>query len=421
MKVLGIVAEYNPFHNGHLYHVQTARALTGAECIVAVMSGNFTQRGEPAIVDKWARTEMALFNGVDLVIELPCVYAMSSAEFFAFGAVRLLDSLGAVDTMCFGSEAGSLEELDQIASILSDEPADYKAALKSALSDGKSFPAARQEALSAYLKIRHGQDILSGLLENPNNILGIEYLKALRRLNSRIIPVTVKRFGNEYHSSELTGEISSATSIRRTIAQNNWSEAEKQLKSALPHHSLAILNREFSLGKGPVFSESFSLLLLSLLRSMSVDEIRTLPDMEDGLENRFKLAAETAGSYEELLKSICTKRYTSTRIQRSLFCLITGLRANSFNSFHQDSGPSYIRILGFNQTGRQLLASIKDSTTLPVITKSADFKNSDIPNVTSMLGLEAAATDQYVLGFGNPACRKSGSEFTHNVIYQTSE
>ena len=419
MKVLGIVAEYNPFHNGHLHHLKTSRALSGAECIVAVMSGNFTQRGEPALVDKWARTEMALLNGVDLVIELPCVYAMSSAEYFAFGAVKLLDSLGAVDTLCFGSESGSIERLTEVAIILADEPDDYKLALKASLSVGKSFPAARQEALSCYLKAQYGKDTLSDILKNPNNILGIEYLKALRRLNSSMLPITLKRSGNEYNSTELSGEMSSATSIRKIIAENKWSDAKKLLESTLPNQTINILEREFDLGRGPILPSDFTTLLLSSLRRMSVEEISTLPYMEEGLENRFKLAADNAGSFKELMKSICTRRYTNTRIQRSLFSLMTGLRRDSFDGFNRNGGPVYIRILGFTNTGRQLLSSIKDSTVLPVITKAADFKNSDIPFVTEMLNIEAAAADQYVLGFKNVDLRKSGSEFTRNVIYPT--
>lgn len=419
MKVLGIVAEYNPFHNGHLYHVQSSRALSGAECVVAVMSGNFTQRGEPALIDKWARTEMALLCGVDLVIELPCVYAMSSAEYFAFGAIKLLDSLGAVNMLCFGSECGSMDKLKEVSSILSDEPTGYKLALKSSLSGGKSFPAARQEALSCYLKAQRGQDTLSEILKSPNNILGIEYLKALRRLNSSMIPMTLERAGNAYNSTKLSGELSSATSIRKIIAEKPWSLAKQLLEATLPNHTLNILEREFELGRGPILPSDFTTLLLSSLRRMSVEEIGTLPYMEEGLENRFKLAAENSGSFEELLGAICTRRYTNTRIQRSLFSVLTGLRSNSFDAFNNSGGPSYIRVLGFNNTGRQLLSSVRDSAALPVITKAADFKSSSIPGAAAMLHLEAVASDQYVLCFKNADLRKSGSEFTRNVIYHT--
>jgi predicted nucleotidyltransferase len=419
MKVLGIVAEYNPFHNGHLYHLQASRAMSGADCVVAVMSGNFTQRGEPAIVDKWVRTEMALSNGIDLVIELPFAYAMASAEFFAYGAVKLLDSLG-VDMLCFGSESGDLEVISKAASILGDEPEDYQLALKASLSSGKSFPAARQEALSSYLTGKFGEDNLSAALKSPNNILGIEYLKALGKLNSRIEPITLERSGSHYNSPSLSGKFSSATAIRRTICAEPWPAAKIKLEASLPEQTLLLLEREFGLGRGPVTSSDFSLLLLSALRKMTVQEIKALPYMETGLENRIKHAADSSGSYDELLDMICTRRYTSTRIQRILFSSLAGLTGGLFEDFNSNGGPSYIRVLGLNNTGRQLLSTIRNSSALPVITKASDFKNTEIPCIASMLQLETAASDQYVLAFRNADLRKSGSEFTRNVIYRNN-
>lgn len=417
MKVLGIVSEYNPFHNGHLYHIQASRALSGAECIVAVMSGNFTQRGEPALVDKWSRTEMALLCGADLVIELPVIYAMSSAEYFAFGAVKLLDSLGVVNMMSFGSESGVLEKLTETASILSEEPEQYRHILKESLFSGKSYPAARQEALSSYLIAQYGCDTLSGILKNSNNILAIEYLKALKRIRSGIIPMTMERVGSKYNSVELSGELSSATSIRRVISENSWPNARQLLASALPNKALTVLEREIELGRGPVFPSDFSSVLLSLLRRMSIEEISSLPYMEQGLENRIKQAAESTGTWQELLEALCTKRYTNTRIQRILFCMLAGIRKEQFDIFNRNGGPAYIRILGFNITGKKILAEIKNKSSLPIITKAADYKNSDLPGVSAMLQMEAAASDQYVLGYKNTALRKSGSEFTRNILF----
>ncbi len=419
MKVLGIIAEYNPFHNGHLYHLQASKALIGADCVVVVMSGNFTQRGEPAVVDKWARTEMALLCGVDLIIELPVPYAMSSAEYFALGAVKLLDSLGAIDSISFGSESGDLDSLSEIAAIITEEPPDYKAVLKESLSLGNSFPAARQKALSACLKAKHGKDTLSNSLKSPNNILAIEYLKALKRLNSTITPITISRVGNDYSSVELTGKISSASSIRNVLSNKPWQAAKELLISSMPSSSMTILEREIELGKGPIFPSDFTFPLLSTLRSMSADEISALPYMEEGLENRIRIAAKNSGSYQALLDNICTKRYPITRIQRILFSLLTGLKKDMFEAFNTVGGPAYIRILGFNDTGRRLLSAIKGKTGLPVVTKTADFKNSMLANVSEMLRLEANATDQYVLGCKNPSMRKSGSEFKRNSVYFT--
>ncbi len=417
MKVLGIIAEYNPFHNGHKYHLQTSKELTGCDMVIVVMSGNFTQRGEPAIADKWARAEMALYCGADLVIELPLAYAMGSAEYFAFGAVKLLESLGIVDTLSFGSETGNLEHLSEIAAILTSEPIEYKNALKENLSSGKSYPSARQKALSSYLKMKFGKDDLSNLLRSPNNILGVEYLKALYRLNSSITPFTIGRVGNDHNYTELTGEISSATSIRKLLSESSWQSAKELLQSSVPNSSLSILEREVELGRSLVLPSEFSSSILSLLRKMSVEQICALPYMENGLENRISYAAGKAGSYNELLELICTRRYTNTRIQRILFSALAGLTNNVFEAFNSAGGPAYIRILSFNNAGRRFLSSIRGKTSLPVITKTADFKTSSLPYVSDMIQLEAAASDQYVLGYPNPLMRGSGSEFARNVIY----
>ncbi len=416
MKTVGIVAEYNPFHNGHLYHLETARSLTGADCVVVVMSGNFTQRGEPAVVDKWARAEMALLAGADLVIELPAAYAMGSAEFFAFGAVKLLDSLGAVDAICFGSEAGTLEYLSTAAKIFTEEPEEYRATLKKLLSDGISFPAARQKALSHYIKSKYGKDPVSSLLKSSNNILGVEYLKALYRLNSRITPFTTERIGGGYNSTELSGKFSSATAIRNIISSNQWQCARKLIGQSVPSSSLTVLEREIGFGRGPIFPSDFEGMILSLLRRSPADVIKNLPYMEDGLENRFASAAEKAGTLEELMELICTRRYTATRIQRILFSLLIGLDSEKFERFNSTGGPAYIRVLGFSRTGRRLLSEIRGKTALPVITRAAGSKNTSFPCAAEMLALEAAASDQYVLAFKNSCFKKAGSDFTHNVI-----
>ncbi len=417
MKTIGIVAEYNPFHNGHLYQLQASREQTGADCAVVVMSGNYTQRGEPAIVDKWARAEMALHSGADLVIELPVAYAMGSAEYFAYGAVKLLDSLGVINMLCFGSEAGSIENLSKAARILADEPESYRSQLKEYLSKGLSFPAARQRAMSFYSMSTYGKDHLSCLLKSPNNILGIEYLKALLRLKSNITPMTIERVGSDYNSAELSGKMSSATSIRRTIYDNPWDIARELLVTTLPQWTTDILGHQFEAGKGPIFPENYELPVISALRKMSLEDIKLLPYMEDGLEYRIRLASDKAGSYHELLDMIGTRRYTNTRIQRILFSMLIGLTKDKFDYFNSIGGPAYIRILGLSRTGRKLLASVRKSAALPLITKTADHKSSQLPGVADMLALEAAATDQYVLGHQNKHCRKSGSDYTHSAVF----
>lgn len=417
MKVLGIVAEYNPFHNGHLYHLEQSKAACGADCAVTVMSGNFIQRGEPAIVEKRARAEMALKAGIDLVLELPVVYAMSSAEFFAYAAVKILDSLGAVDYLCFGSESGDLEALDIIADILVREPPEFKETLRITLAAGKSYPSAREAALKAYISERPGSGIQTeNIMKNSNDILGIEYLKALKRLNSGIRPLTIKRHGNTYNTANLTGAFSSATSIRNLIGQDPGTASLKELAGVMPPSSLEILEREFAQGRGPVFPEAFGSILLSGLRRMTAAEIKDLPYVSEGLENRIKEAAENSLSLEDLLDAVGTRRYTDTRIRRALFSLLTGMTGSEFDSFNEAGGPQYIRILGFDDKGRQLLSKARKRAILPVITKAADYKNSSNPLLSRMLEIEAASTDQYVLAFKSAEHGKSGLEFTGNVI-----
>lgn len=417
MRVAGIIAEYNPFHNGHLYHLEQTKALCSADSVICVMSGNFIQRGEPAIVDKWARAEMALMSGADLVVELPAVYAMSSAEFFAWGAVKILDSMDIVDSLCFGSEAGNIEMLDIIADILHTEPEEYKSGLKKALSGGLSFPAAREAALHTYLAVlKADTDNISDIMKSSNNILGIEYLKAIKRLKSRIKPVTIRRMSNSYNSEAITGSISSATSIRKQICETSGTDQYELLGKVVPKHCLDILNREFEKGKGPVFPFDFEKIILSILRRMTLNELKELPYITEGLENRIKAAAECSGSLDELVEGISTRRYTKTRIQRCIFSCLTGLKNSEFGNFNLHGGPQYIRILGFNKKGRQLISKMNKAAILPVIVKTADFKKSCNPLLSRMLELEASATDQYVLAFKNPDFRKSGMEFTSKIV-----
>lgn len=441
MKVLGIVAEYNPFHNGHAYHIEQSKAAAGCEAVVCVMSGNFIQRGEPALINKHARTTAALQNGVDLVIELPHPYAISSAESFASGAVKILDSLGIVDCICFGSEYGEISALDYIAGILAHEPEAYRSELKAQLDLGLPFAVCRQNALKKYLEaisikspgLNKGYSSIPEILEASNNILGIEYLKALKRLRSSIKAYTVKRVSNSYNTSGLTGEISSATSIRNSILGLNSSEINalsgnaakencdgRHLASnvalAIPEHSRRVIEKEFSENRGPISMKSYENIILALLRQITQEQLRNIPDVSEGLEYRIKNAGEISGTIEELIENICTKRYPQTRIQRILFSVLTGLTKSDMELFSQNGGPQYARILGFNQTGRELLSRMKKSSVLPVITKSSDFKNSCNRLLSRMIEIEAMSTDMYVLGYGAPASRCAGQEFTQNIV-----
>lgn len=418
MKVMGLIVEYNPFHNGHLYHLEESKKICGADYTVCVMSGNFIQRGEPAVVNKWARANMALSSGADLIIELPFPYAMSSAEFFASGSVKILNDIGIVDYLCFGSEHGNIDDLDFISQILIDEPHAYKSFLKQELDRGISYPAARETAIKEYIKHSNTtkQVHAESLVSSSNNILGIEYLKALKRFNSKIIPFTIKRVNNEYGTKQITGNISSATSIRSFISTNSSQALKDVLQKVLPEASLDILLEEMAEGRGPVFAEDFYTIIASQLRRMKPEQIKGYPYVSEGLENRIKASAGSAGSYDELVEGICTKRYTRTRIQRILMSILTGMTLEQADMFNRYNGPQYARVLGFNKKGKQLLSLIKQKSVIPLVMKTADFVKSCNPLLKSMLELEAMSTDIYVLGYKNPAFKKAGQEFTQNVV-----
>ena len=253
MKVCGIIAEYNPFHNGHAYHIQKTKEITNCEAIVAVMSGNFVQRGTPALFDKWTRTKMALQNGIDLVIELPTYYATSSAEYFAQGSIGLLDSLGIVDFLSFGAKTSDLDTLKRIANILYLEPNDYKELLQSELKKGVSYPVARGNALKNFTKKEFDSKYISEILLDSNNILGIEYLKALMYNNSTISPNIVLRKGEDYNSVNIIDGVCSATAIRKMLEDDEI----ENLKDVMPKNCFDILNAEMLNGKAPMSLKNF--------------------------------------------------------------------------------------------------------------------------------------------------------------------
>ena len=266
-KVLGIIAEYNPFHNGHLYHLEQSKKLTGADYTIAIISGNFTQRGSTSLIDKWSKTKMALLNGVDLVIELPVLYAISSAENFACGAIKILNSLNIVNYLSFGSETSNIDILNKFADVLYNEPKEYQNLLSHELKKGLSFPKARENALLMYINdIRNSVNILS----SPNNILGIEYLKALKKYNSPIQPITISRLESDYNSTSFSNNIASATAIRNLVNNKSFDI----INNLLPASSFEILMEEIRNGHMIIGLSIFEKEIIYILRKMSIEEIR---------------------------------------------------------------------------------------------------------------------------------------------------
>ncbi len=389
-KVLGIVAEYNPFHNGHLYHLNESKKQSDADYSVCVMSGNFTQRGDTAIIDKWSRTEMALKNGIDLVIELPVVYSISSAENFAYGSMSVLDKLGIVDTVSFGSEVGDLTILDSIAEILCTEPKEYVSLLNHELSRGISFPKAREKALLMYLNdIRKYANVLS----NPNNILGIEYLKALRNLKSNLTPMTIKRKDSDYNSTAIKDGFASSTAIRKIITKPS------SLSKVVPEETFSIIDNKIKHGQIVNGLSTFEKEILYKLRIMPVEWIADLPDVSEGLEHAIKNAANSCNNVADLVSLVKSKRYTQTRIQRILlYALLDITKQDMENS---KKGVPYIRVLGMTENGKQLLSSIVTrNKKLNIITspkKFMDHSNNKISK--SLFAKDMLATNIYTLGY----------------------
>ena len=409
-SVLGIVAEYNPFHNGHLYHLIESKKISNADYCIAIMSGNFTQRGEVSIVDKWSKAQMALSNGIDLVIELPTLYAISSAENFASGAIKILNSLQIVDFISFGSEVNNISVLDDIANVLAFEPPQYKTLLSHELSRGESFPKARENALMMYLNnLRRFANVLSA----PNNILGIEYLKALKKLKSNIQPITIKREGSKYSDANLprNSKFASATSIRNFFQSSQDLSA---LQKFVPESTFNILEENFKKGNFVKNLSAFDKEIIFTLRKMSVEEIANLPDVSEGLEFSIKNAVNQCNSTIELLSILKSKRYTQTRLQRILLYSILGITKKDMEM--SNLTIPYVRILGFNSKGQELISTIsKKNRKLEVVSSVKKFMDKKLNNnLRLMMEKDIWATNVYTLGFEYESF--ANLDYTHKLV-----
>lgn len=371
MNVTGVIAEYNPFHSGHAYHLKKTRELTRADYVLVIMGGNFMQRGEPAIVDKYMRTRMALLGGADLVAELPSPFAVGSAEYFADGAIDLLTKCGVVNALSFGSEEGALPLLDQAASVLLDEPEKFRNVLKMKLKNGVSFPSAREAALGAVLSMDEKHS--SALFSSPNNILGIEYLKALKKRQSPIQPYTISRRGN-YHGTftEGTDTFASASFIREQLLKlrriYEKDEILPQLSKQLPCHSYEMLSNPLIFDSFATLEDFAPLLHYRLLAARAPLEFAVYLDVTEDLSRRiFSLRNEFCG-YENFLNRLRTRQYTRTRIARSLLHILLDIRKDDI------ALPSVLRILGFRREAAPLLTELKKKSSIPLITKIAGHK-----------------------------------------------
>lgn len=398
MKTYGIVAEFNPFHNGHEYLIEQGKK-DGAEKTVCVMSGNFVQRGEPAVCSKWRRAEMALKCGADLVLELPVSWAVSSAERFAYGAVSLLNSMGCVDNLLFGCENADADSLFLAASLCLSE--EYSGALKKFLSDGLSFPSAREKAVLSLSDKRTAE-----ILKTPNNILAVEYCKAILRLNSSMEPFCVNRTGVGHDSENLSEAFASASAIRKMLS----SDFEKST-DFMPEKAFELLKKANDEGRVLKNFNNLDLPLISMLRRADVNEISLVPDVSEGLEYKIKEAAKTGTSFGEIADLIKSKRYTHSRLRRILLLFYLGIYSEDLIK-----SPPYIRVLGFNSKGRELLAQMKKTASLPVIMRYNDIGKLS-GQCKSVFDTESRAVDMYNTLFDD--IRPCGENMTHNPVILT--
>ncbi|MGM0863656.1 MAG: nucleotidyltransferase [Bacillota bacterium] len=389
MKATGVVVEYNPFHNGHLHHLRETRIASGADVVVAVMSGHFLQRGEPALVSKWSRTRMALEAGVDVVIELPYCFATQHAEIFSRGAISLLDSIGC-ESFCFGSEDGDIDTFEKTVVFIEANRERYNTYISGFIRDGMSYPSALAKAFQT---LGNGDSVID--LSKPNNILGFHYMEARNQIHSSLKAYTITREAAGYHDQHFSSpSIASATSIRKNIFSN---EGGHKIDSYLPPTSVDQLT-QYQLEYGGFHRwENYWTILQYKLLSSSKEELKDIYEIEEGIENRMMECVKTSTSFEEFMTKLKTKRYTWTRLQRMLLHILTNTRKEEMRCRH--FSPSYIRLLGMNKMGRDFLHSKKKEMPLPLISKLSSANQSDIE-------LDVRAAEIFSLGLKNAAARK---------------
>jgi len=395
--VIGIAAEYNPFHKGHEYQIRRSRELLGDGAVVCVMSGSFVQRGEPAVFRKHARAEAAVRSGADLVLELPLPWALSSAEGFARGCVGILGALGVVTHMSFGAECGETGKLSALAAALLDPAMD--AAIREELTAGDTYAAARQRALQ---RLVGGE--LAELIRAPNNILGVEYCRAILEQHLAMEPLAIERIGAG-HDSNITTEGPVSASALRLMLQD-WED----ISGLLPEGSAEVIEEEIRQGRGPVMTDMLEAAVVSRLRRSTEADFAALPDAAEGLENRLFRAAQFEPGMDEMLAAAATKRYPLSRLRRMLLSAALGLQKGM-----ADGVPPYARVLAANEAGLTLLNKVNGRSSIPVLTKPAAVRELD-ERAQRIFEITAAAEDLYALGYTARQERRGGSDWRQSPI-----
>lgn len=389
MHVTGLITEYNPFHNGHLFHLKKAKETTGADYTAVVMSGSFVQRGAPAVFDKYSRARAALLSGADLVFEMPAPFSTASAREFASYAVALFTALGAVDSICFGSECGKIEPILHTARLLNEESEPFKKRLQDFLKEGKTFPEARSAALA-----EEGEEAAK-LLSTPNNILGVEYCQAVLRQRSPLSCFTIKREGKGYHDPSLDGVLGSALAVRQALQSGTDVQA---LRFLLPDPSFDSVCRSI-----PVFLDDFSGLLN--YRLLTEQEPERYAEIRPELAARIKKLAPGFASFDQRIKELKSRQLTYTGVSRGLIHLILGIEQRQMDLFKEAGFAPYARILGFRKSVAPLLRRIKENSSIPVISKLAGAEKRLDPAGAAMLACEIQSSHLYQ----NVRCEKAAS------------
>jgi predicted nucleotidyltransferase len=382
MRAVGLIVEYNPFHNGHAFHLQASKEAAKADVVIAVMSGNFLQRGEPALVSKWSRTKMALLNGVDLVFELPYSFATQKAETFANGAVSILDAVGC-DSLCFGSESGDISTFLQTIDYLEEQQKPFDENIKRFMDTGVSYP----KALSlSFQQLPDSEKFLD--LAKPNNILGFQYIKAIKQQKSRVKPITVPRKSADYHDEHFaSATIASATSIRKAIFSNE--DDKREFDQYVPEPTKQLLKEYFrNFGIFHQWENYWSYLQFRLIQC-SPEELREIYEVEEGLENRLLAAARESENFHDFMQKVKSKRYTWTRLQRLCVHILTN--AKKAEMARNLEKASYLRLLGMTTRGKEYLNKMKKDFSIPLVSKLSSFKEKEI-----LLDVKAARV--YCLG-----------------------
>lgn len=402
MRTAGIVCEYNPFHNGHLDHLERVLKLPGSDYVVCVMSSDFLQRGEPAILPKEFRAEAAISNGADLVIEIPVAFSCSSAEFYASAGVSIMGRLGIVDTIVFGSENPDINVMKQFAEILVDEPPEFSLLIKEKLSTGVSFARARQLALMEFTKISDTQAIIEG----SNNILGIEYIKAVLKNGYPIKPVAIPRIAEAYKQTFVTGNFPSATAIRKSILDDGL----EAVQAYLPKSTYNIISNFYDGTKPYINIELLKEAIFYRIASLSSSDLQKYPGVIEGLENRLKSNLDKASTLSEYIDLCSTRRYPKTRISRTLIYILLDITLQTAEQIWE-KGPLYARLLAASARGMNLIPIIEKNSTIPAFTSFKAFYDNASDSMKKILDIERRASDIYSTSAGLPTDREYTLKF----------